>query len=224
MRVGRELVPERRGFDRHMRGVLALALLVVAGCDQLFGLLRVDLTPDARSDAMDGGIDSSTADALSDARPDGNPIVGCPSSYSSFNGTHGRYRLVTTPTAWAAAQSVCLDDQGLTGPGFYTHLVVLGNDVERGFVGSAVIGNGNSGWVGLSDRKTSNNFLWVTNENTNGYPPAQGGPWAVNEPSGGAGEDCVRMNGQSDFADHNCNDLLRFACECDSHPNVATNY
>lgn len=128
----------------------------------------------------------------------------------------------STLASWTDAETDCEDDAAPANL-FHTHLVVLSSDVEASGVYTNVIGSAGEFWIGLSDRVVSNNFKWVTNETT-GYPPNNSGPpWVTGEPSGGAGEDCVRENTTVNMLDTVCATPHLYACECDMYaPNHAS--
>ena len=207
-----------------------LSVLVLAGCDSLFGLTHLhDRSKDAA--VTDGLIDTS-AQAV-DAAPDSRPLdafvqKGCSelgyalqvASSTTFYRNSG-----TAQGTWLEAELDCEDDS--TAPNLVrTHLVVLSSDVEASNVYSGVMFSNapNGFWVGLSDRVVSGNFKWVTDQPT-GYPPAAtGSPWASGEPSNGAGEDCVFDTAQVTMHDGPCTEKRHYACECDVHAPKPANY
>src|SRR6185436_1146342 len=100
----------------------------------------------------------------------------------------------------------------------YTHLAVVSTAAEVTLIQNFAVANG-SVWIGLADSALDGTFVWVTDENTGGYPPPTGAPWDTGEPSGGAAEDCVYEAPAGTFADNNCAATFRSVCECDAFPN-----
>jgi hypothetical protein len=156
---------------------------------------------------VDGG--DASVDASVDVAGD-----GCPASYVAVGG--GRYRLVREPATWMAALADCADDDG-GAPDRHTHLVVFADDAERTRVRAAFAAS--ELWIGLSDRVTTFDWLWVTGEDTGTYPPASGPPWRNGQPTNGAGglQDCVAMDAAGAWDDRICDDgNAEYLCECDA--------
>lgn len=200
----------------------ALCVVASTGCDALFGLTPVHGHGSAGDD--DAAVDGTRpADAMVDGVvADAYVQKTCVElGYTITSGT-SHYRSVgQTQATWTAAEQDCEDDAAPANI-FHTHLVVLSSDLEASNVYSMVVNSAGDYWVGLSDRVTANTFKWVTNEPT-GYPAANTGPpWATGEPSGGAGEDCVRENSTINMYDTLCDNNRYYACECDTYaPNHA---
>ena len=197
-----------------------MLLFALCGCDQLFGLHHVDPGVDARGDAPRDGMRDADPDALGDAT-----TITCPAGYASYAMLTNKYRKGADKN-WLDAEIDCELDRG-TATG-YTHLVVMGtggDDLERSYVNTFVFGAGVSGWIGASDLHKESNWLWVSNEPIpSSYPGPSGSPWATSEPNGSAGENCVQMLGAADFNDYDCNAVLPYVCECDTHAPVMANY
>jgi hypothetical protein len=128
----------------------------------------------------------------------------CPASYTVLvPGSGSRYRAVTQPASWSAAQGDCEDD------GAGAHLAVIGSELERSGAGALV---GDDFWIGLSDRVTEGTFRWVTGAAT----PFTA--WAAGQPDeDGGDEDCVEQKRMTmpGWHDQPCTDLLAYVCECD---------
>jgi hypothetical protein len=204
--------------------ISALYLVASTGCDALFGLTPVPGPGSGNHDAMIDSPSMRPADAAVDGPPDAYVQKTCLQlGYTITIGT-SHYRSLGMVTAtWTDAEADCEDDASSANM-YRTHLVVLSNDVEASNVYSMVIGSAGDFWVGLSDRVVANNFKWVTNEPT-GYPPANtGAPWATGEPSGGAGEDCVRDNSSVNMYDTICDNSRFYACECDLYAPIHANF
>lgn len=216
------------------RVALALALMLVAGCDRLFSLIEVQHASDGSlvdgEAPVDMGVDDNEPphdampDSMVDARPDATPDApgaACPATYANpRNGS--RYRLVATATTWLAAQTACKNDQ-IAGSTKYTHLVVVSDDPERSFLYANVAGsNGQLHWLGYSDRVTEGTFKWVSTQT--GYPGNGDDPWGSTEPSGGDADDCVYMDTLVAFHDEDCAKAHPFICECDDFPDAPANY
>jgi len=144
---------------------------------------------------------------MSDVMVDG---PACPSNYTELGNRH--YRLATNNTGWTAAASDCADD------GVNTHLVVISDDAELDLINSTY-STENEVWIGLSDLVTDGTFLWVTVENTMGYPPASGAPWQ------NLGADpCVLLKVPDGFNTRGCTLNRRSLCECDAYANDVSRY
>lgn len=195
-------------------GVLG-AVVLLAGCDQIFGVPAP--ATDARTVDAAARDSSDEQDAAIDAPPDAPPDapVACPSSYP-FGRNASRYRYASTAASWTAAAADCADD--LASPTLHTHLVVMGSDQERSFV--QALEAFTDPWVGLSDRRGT--MQWVTAENVP-VPLASDPAWATGEPSGGAGEDCVFMK-TADYSDDLCAAVRTYFCECDAFANDPMRY
>lgn len=162
-----------------------------------------------------GGDDDAVDDggAIADADVDGASAT-CPPDYTTIDG--GQYRVVREAATWMAALADCADDDGGT-LAQHTHLVVLSDDDELARVVAAFPAN--ELWIGVSDRVTTFDWLWVTRENTGPYPPASGPPWKNGQPTNGSGglQDCVAMDGGGEWDDRICDDgTAEYLCECDA--------
>jgi hypothetical protein len=172
----------------------------------------------AGGDADDAGTgdDAGEADAAdddgSDARPDAS-LPSCPIGYASIGNSTTQYRVVEDDVIWGIAAFDCNDDDDdLTGGG-HTHLVVVGDDLEKAALTGQFSGNT---WVGLTDELVEGTFVWVTAEPTGGYPVVgQRPPWDSGDPDGAIDENCVRFKNSFDFEDKSCFDLNSYVCECD---------
>lgn len=196
---------------------VCLVASCLAGCDRLFGLSPLD-------PPVDGQVDGAgmTSDAL-DADP-----ARCPATYDiTFETSTTRYRHVTAGRNWLDAQNACAADL----PG-RTHLVVLDDDVERVSLVSALEDRGFVGtfWIGLSDRRSENVFLWVTLQPV-GMPPRTTPPWGAGQPDNQNGaQHCVRIQGMQSggqwglFDDAECAATFEYICECDDYAPATDNY
>jgi hypothetical protein len=189
--------------------VLVVLPLLLAGCDQLFELVRIDEEPPV--DARDSVQDARAIDAAPDTIIQTHS--NCPAGFAQPY-ENSTYRYITTPLAWSDAMRYCssLDDPTSTKR---VHLAVLSNDFERSsHVYVTVVGSASSFWIGLSDTKLEGAFEWVTAEAV-GYPyPAA---WGPSEPSADApSDDCVRVEySNNDLDTVLCSTPAAFVCECD---------
>ena len=210
-----------------MRIAWLLALAALSGCDKLFGLIHVDrVDADAR---MDGTVDvPSDTDRAIDAAGDVAGDLGCPASYTATiqSDPDSLFRFVLTQRTWLAAHTDCVDDS-LASSSKHTHLGVISSDQERSAYYFGLAGSAGAIWIGLSDRKTEGSFLWVTGEDTSGYPPLSA--WEGGMPGGDG--NCVMIRASStQLDDVNCdtgssNGLpVGYVCECDASPNDSNRY
>jgi hypothetical protein len=194
-----------------------VAFVCVAACDQTWGLVHVKDHPDALGDGNgDGSGDATDADC-----------PGYDITLAAF--PDSRYSFQRNGAPWTSAQDTCMSHgQGA----LHTHLVVIQDDSERTGLYSALLAKSVtvSVWIGLSDRRTEDQFLWVTNEPV-GMPPRTTPPWPPNQPDDDMGlQDCVRMKAPSEttyggfFDDNQCFLSLAYVCECDAYPTVTANY
>jgi len=180
------------------------------GCDQLWNLQHIN------EPHVDAAVDSD--------------LGGCPVEYNlPIDGYASRYRYVATGTSWDGAEALCAaDTEGIT------HLVVLEDDDERlAIVGAlAKVGSTSSVWIGLSDRVSEGNYLWVTDEPV-GMPPLENPPWPPGQPdnsgTGGGQQDCVRIQGATGtaptlFDDGECSSIFDYVCECDRYAPDSLNF
>ena len=188
-----------------------VALLGLAGCDQLWNLQHVDQEPREA-----GAIDAD--------------LSGCPMTYGlPVDGYPSRYRYEATGTSWDGAETLCAAET--TG---LTHLVVLQDDDERLAIVTALakVGSTSSVWIGLSDRVMEGEYRWVTDERV-GMPPLENPPWPAGQPdnsgTGGTEQDCVRIQGMTGaaptlFDDGECSSIFDYVCECDGNPPAPENF
>ena len=200
---------------------VAATCAALCGCSQIFGLEAPQRATGDANELRDGDGDG---DVLDDVRPDDAAVDGavdaaslnCPSTYTPVGNSVSRYRLVSQNTEWPLAADDCGND------GATTHLLVLSDMTELN--GLAVFGGGVK-WIGLSDNKTEGTFIPVTAENTLGYPPATGGPWAAFEPSSeGLNVDCVYVDGTGNLHAEPCTLNRNYVCECDAYANDPLSY
>ncbi len=149
-----------------------------------------------------------------------DPDLHCPATYAVTTSlSTSRYRGSAGPLSWDAAESACLADTPAGNPP-HTHLAVFADDRERLALGAT---STTDTWIGLDDQASEGAFVWVTDEDTKGYPPLSGGPWGSGEPNDGAGgQDCVLVGDQSGgnagrFVDAACSERHDYLCECDDH-------
>lgn len=184
-----------------------IVLVFFAGCAfQPTGGMGAD------EDGGGGDDDEPTVDA---GRDPSVPVV-CPAGYAPIDGSRTAYRIVEVNVAWATAAADCDDDDDdLGGAHGYTHLVVVGDPVEKAALTNQFSGNT---WVGLSDAALEGSFQWVTGEGTHGFPVVgQRPPWDAGDPDGGNDENCVRFKSSFDFEDKPCGDANSYVCECDAY-------
>jgi hypothetical protein len=138
----------------------------------------------------------------------------CPSGYASLDGSRTQYRIVETRASWSVAAADCNDDDDELGSSDgYTHLVVVGDELEKAALTNRV---GDNTWVGLTDVELEGTFVWVTDEDTGGFPiVGDHPPWDRDDPDGGRTENCVRFKRSYDFEDKRCDEPNRYVCECD---------
>lgn len=193
-----------------MRWVV-LACAALSGCSALFGLEEPLRARDADVDDVLVDAPPDAPDALFDGMPDASlDAPGCPMTYAATAGRY--YRLSTTQAGWAGAAADCADDSPTS------HLVVIGTPAELTLVNNT-FSDENEIWIGLSDRITDGTFLWVTTEDTMGYPPASGAPWQ----NLGTGP-CVQHKIPDGFNTRDCGLTRRYLCECDGYPNDPSRY
>lgn len=129
-----------------------------------------------------------------------------PSCSSAFSTTN--HLAIQDPQPYLAAEGFCRS-LSEPGSGSYSHLVVLGDDLE-----GAVLPNLGvvEVWVGLNDRATEGFHRWITNESTAEIP------WAIGQPNENpAPQDCA-VWGTGGLEDRNCDERYVFVCECDEFP------
>ncbi|HEY5925682.1 MAG TPA: C-type lectin domain-containing protein [Kofleriaceae bacterium] len=180
------------------------AVVLVAGCRQWFGLDD----PHAASDGPAVADDAALVDTPADAPPDAL-LTACPPSYMIVGPTGARYRHVNSDVDWLDALNDCIDDA--TNPGVSTHLAVFATDAERAQVNTLLP---TTVWIGLSDRVTAGNWIWITKEPAGSYPPTTSPPWTAGEPNG---EHCGAMDENGGFESRMCDGTgdVPYLCECD---------
>ena len=115
----------------------------------------------------------------------------------------------TSPT-WDQARLLC------EGLGY--HLVQIETDAENTWVQDLTGGSGDW-WIGLSDSATEGTFLWLDGSEACASGKINGPPychWRASRPTGGTGENCVRMEadrGSGEWNDLPCDFTLPFVCE-----------
>lgn len=127
----------------------------------------------------------------------------CPSAFSTAN-----YLVIQNPQPYSVAEAFCRS-LSVPGSGNYSHLVVLGDDLEGAVLPSFVVAEV---WVGLNDRETEGVHRWITNESTVPIP------WDIGQPNETpAPQDCAvwRTGG---LHDRDCDERYMYVCECDEFP------
>jgi hypothetical protein len=163
---------------------------------------------------------------------DGRDTRKCPETYTSVSPDgSSKYHVVGIVLTWPLAAAQCVVDQ-IPGSILHTHLAVLGDEQERMFVHSLL--GGAETWIGLTSRRTSDEFVWVTDEDTGTYPPqvpnvGDGPPWALGEPNNTGGPACVAMDQppttDGEFFDRHCtNQAFAYICECDEYADDPAQY
>ncbi len=166
----------------------------------------------ADAPAADAAATDARADAATDARLDA-ALPSCPTGYAPIGNSTTQYRVIEVGVTWATAALDCNDDDDLAAVNGHTHLLVVGDDLEKAALTSQFSGNT---WVGLTDQLVEGTFSWVTAEPTGGYPVVgQQPPWDNGDPDGSTAENCVRFKNSFDFEDKPCLDLNSYVCECD---------
>jgi len=188
--------------------LLATSLVVCTGCTAIFGL-EEPVRRVSDGGVIDGVPDARPRDARAvDAPPVDAPLLDglvCPVGYAAISGSTSKYRIDNNNETWDAAEADCESDG--------QHLIVVSNETER----AALVGlTAGSTWIGLSDRATEGTFRWVTDEDTGGYPPATGTPWAAGEPSADTvASDCTLQS--TTWNDAPCTLNREYVCECDGY-------
>ncbi|HSD88715.1 MAG TPA: C-type lectin domain-containing protein [Kofleriaceae bacterium] len=205
-------------MDRSASTLALGVALALTGCAQLLGLESPGL-----GDAGAPGDGARPGDGLMDGIVDGGtdaPITSnaCPTSYQSVPSV-GIYRFVTTTAPWPVAAQDCAND-GVPNSSKHTHLAVVTSTMEYSALASMVMADN---WIGLSDRATEGNLIWVTAESTS-YPPMSGSPWGIGEPNNSAAVDCVRLEVSGLFSMLDCANTRRYICECDTFADDPTRY
>jgi hypothetical protein len=179
---------------------IAVWLVVLAGCDDLFNLEPVERF-DAAVDAFDRDLD-------------------CPADYDLTLFAGARYRITKDSLAAWDDHIDCADDR----PG-YTHLAVAQTQVELTIVHDAVIAKGLGRiWLGgvqpASVDMPGDGWLWVTGESIDRSQ------WGNTEPNDANGneldhlEQFVAIDGglADKLIDYSGANGIRGLCECDGRP------
>ena len=119
------------------------------------------------------------------------------------NGFFDRYYLACEHevNSWYVARTYCTD----TG---YTSLAKIESAAENIAINNFTDKNY---WLGLNDIDNEDDFEWGDGSAlTNVYEN-----WKVNNPDGGTGENCIRMNNSGDWEDKPCFDNHKFVCYID---------
>ncbi len=178
--------------------ILAASIAVVAAASACkFEPGALGTREDARLDSLTDSItDVSSIDAAADAPP-----AQCAASYDLTNAAEpaSRYRLVTTQSAWLAAEMDCEDDGG-GGP---AHLIVLDDAAER--LWAYEQGNTDK-WVGVTDLVAEGVPIAVTLQTL---------PYTGTAASNDQPKDCMFNNQNVTVMESCANAAFPYLCECD---------
>jgi hypothetical protein len=196
---------------------LWLLLALLAGCDKLFEIRRLDHV-DAASDGVMGDAQRDAPDAP----PDGlmQTHSNCPTAFG-LPYENSKYQYLSAQLTWPQALAACkaLDDATSTKR---VHLAVLTGDPERVHVYVNVVGSASKFWIGLSDTVVDGTYKWVTAEQVT-YPVTA--TWASGEPSIDPLDDCVFARASTtDFDSVACSTTSQLVCECDDYAYEPANY
>jgi lectin-like protein len=182
---------------------IALACLLLAGCDRLFYLDRL---PDVEIDA------STISDGAVDMAVDASPLV-CPGDFTFLPETRTYYRVIQQPTMWPVARELCKTIQNNSNG--YTHLIVINSQFEYDLVFAMPEVQAQTPWSGAFDNTPTDhasNFVWVTNE----MPTYLN--WGTDAwPDGPDSQNCARMAVPNGMDDETCSEMKWFVCECDRY-------
>ena len=120
------------------------------------------------------------------------------------------YKVHTSPNTWDVAVQKCLD--------LNSKLTDITNSGENAFVANLVATAGfDRAWIGLSDRKEENLFVWTDGSYSNFTS------WEVGvEPNGMSSENCVFIRHQNSlWADAACSRSYRSICKKTGWYNVS---
>ena len=159
----------------------------------LVGCGRINFDPQSLVDAHDSdapGVDANF----------------CETPYMMLSG--GCYHVIATPQPWLTAEQQCEAEKA--------HLINVA-DVPEHFVLHTMLGNAGlaTSWVGYTDRRTENAFLWVT---PGGVDPATNTCF-LGGIANTAANDCVTQDGTNSCPDWNivdCASMQPFVCERDT--------
>ncbi|XP_039608035.1 C-type lectin domain family 4 member E-like [Polypterus senegalus] len=127
----------------------------------------------------------------------------CPEGWVSFQSKC--YFFSTDLLDWQSSQEKCMSMCG--------HLVIVESAEEQNFLENKTKDFNDGGyWIGLTDQKNENTFVWVNNrplDSNNRF-------WDKEEPSGKRDENCVqiwRTNQQKRWHDYPCGTVAKRVCE-----------
>jgi hypothetical protein len=184
-----------------------IALVVLVGCRQLFGIDDTAVAADAGAGGSDA--DLPVADAAEDAPPAPDAALAmCGAAYAPLAGgspSEATYRGVEARRPWMEARSACQTDGA--------DLVVVDDATEAEAV-AALVQDATSPyfWVGVFQPSGPGVDPWET---------VRGGlatylPWAPGQPTGGP-EMCALfgdLGAPHELYDFNCAGTQYFVCEC----------
>ena len=185
---------------------VALACLLLAGCDQLWNLDHIDTHDDAGRDATVS--DGIASDAPSDAS-------ACPSTFT-YNPVSQTYYLLGPTADWFTARAACKTEPH--GAGWFTHLAVIGNFAEYTAVYNSSLDVATyTPWVGAFDTDNGDGqpqFRWVTDE------PGAETLWGSMQPDQPDSQNCARMWVPQGMDNEQCGVAYRYLCECDQFADI----
>ncbi len=174
-----------------------LVVLLFAACG------RVGFQATAAADAPEAS-DGRTLDTV--------PAV-CGAAYTLLPPGGSRYRLGTTAKDWFAAEADCESDGGHLPriDSFAENTWLVENAIPAPLVAAST-------WLGMADSTSEGTFVWVTGA------PLTFTNWEGTEPnSTNNDEDCGQVYDNFFWNDVGCREGdLRYACECDLAPAVAS--
>jgi hypothetical protein len=155
-----------------MRRWMALAIVFLAGCAQIFGI--------ERTTGLDAAVDGTPIDAK---YFDAKPCSG--GDAAMLDETFGHcYVHFTTPLDYLSARAACMTEAGF-------HLARIETSNEQPLI-ATVIGTTAVAWIGGNDISAEGTFVWDTGT------PIQLTNWNTSQPSSGGGlfdEDCIAVDG-----------------------------
>jgi hypothetical protein len=192
------------------RHAVALIVVALAGCDELFGLDPISIP-----------IDAPAADVL-DAAPDAFVLV-CPAvataTYTQDSVTGSYYLVVNAQRPFIQAAEICAAHRTLdsrsTG---HTHLAVVSNLAELDQLFAL---SGDGGWLGLTNLKTPSP-AWVTSEAAQ-IPQSYWSPYN-GEPNNLTFEQCSNFMQEGKLHTNPCTQAHQYVCECDAYANEPSRY
>ncbi|XP_066565581.1 C-type lectin domain family 4 member D [Amia ocellicauda] len=127
-------------------------------------------------------------------------LFSCPLTWELFEGHC--YLVSGEIVPWQNAQDRCVE--------LGSHLVVINSELEQDFVAS--LKPRTNRWIGLSDRETEGNMIWV---DSSPYSHKRSF-WYTEQPDDWHSmEDCVHLREDSMWNDITCNCRLYYICEQD---------